>query len=439
MSEDRLERALHEMRTEDVDAGTIETARARVWEKVTNAGGAVCAEFRQEFRAYLGKELGASRRLLVEDHLSRCPSCRTRIAEMKGERTIIAMPRLRQGYGAAGSSSRWVRRGMLAAAAALLLAVVYVGRDTIDAMMGPGGPRATVVSAEGGLYRLTALSAEAGSAKAEGALEAGATIGEREAVRTGPGAHAVLQLADGSTVDINERTRTLRHRCVERPGHPPPTRRPHRQSRQTAPGKPARSDARFDRLGEGNDLRGVRRCGWLGGFGGRGISGGEPARQGTGPQPRRSGRVDPGAGELGGASRLLEPRFAVLLGAACVICEDRTRAREFSHGTADERLPSLASSHRGGRLRRGSKSRPHDQPGPCPRPGAVDTERDVRGLVEFRDGTRAETDCGPHPVGESAARGRNRVLCQRRRNQRARADGDGASAARQAGGARDRS
>jgi hypothetical protein len=206
MSEDRLERALHEMRTEDVDAGTIETARARVWEKVTNAGGAVCAEFRQEFRAYLGKELGASRRLLVDDHLSRCPSCRTRIAEMKGERTIIAMPRLRQGYGAAGSSSRWVRHGMLAAAAALLLAVVYVGRDTIDAMMGPGGPRATVVSAEGGLYRLTALSTDLSAEARSAKVEAGATIGERESVRTGPGAHAVLQLADGSTVDVNERT-----------------------------------------------------------------------------------------------------------------------------------------------------------------------------------------------------------------------------------------
>ncbi len=39
-----------------------------------------------------------------------------------------------------------------------------------------------------------------------GALEAGAAIGERESIRTGPGAHAVLQLADGSTVDVNERT-----------------------------------------------------------------------------------------------------------------------------------------------------------------------------------------------------------------------------------------
>ena len=115
MSEDRLERALQEMKEEDVDAGTLEAARARVWEKVTNAGSATCAEFRQDFRAYLGKELGGSRRILVEDHLSRCPGCRARIAEMKGERTIVAMP-LR-------SSSRWVQWGGLAAAAALLFAV----------------------------------------------------------------------------------------------------------------------------------------------------------------------------------------------------------------------------------------------------------------------------------------------------------------------------
>ena len=50
------------------------------------------------------------------------------------------------------------------------------------------------------------MSAEARSAKVEGSLEAGAAIGERESVRTGPGAHAVLRLADGSIVDVNERT-----------------------------------------------------------------------------------------------------------------------------------------------------------------------------------------------------------------------------------------
>src|SRR6185436_16411856 len=156
MSEDRLERALQDMKQEDVDVATLHAAKARVWEKMTNAS-ATCVEFRQDFRAYLANELGDNRRLLVEDHLGRCTSCRATIAEMKGERTVIAMPQR--------SSSRWMRWGGMAAAAALLLAVVYLGRGAIDGMMAPGGPRATVVSADGGLYGLTV-----------GSLQAGATI-----------------------------------------------------------------------------------------------------------------------------------------------------------------------------------------------------------------------------------------------------------------------
>jgi len=168
MSEDRVERALQEMKDEDVDGGTLEAARARVWEQVTNAGNATCAEFRQDLHAYLVNELGASRRILVEDHLSRCPGCRARIADMKGERRIVAMP-LR-------SSSRWMHRAALAAAAALILGSIYLGRDAIDVMMAPDGPRATVVSADGGLYRLPVGAVAAGAqgpaqaAQAEGFL-----------------------------------------------------------------------------------------------------------------------------------------------------------------------------------------------------------------------------------------------------------------------------
>jgi len=53
---------------------------------------ATCGEFRPDFAAYLAGGLGDTRRVLVEDHLGRCPACRTRRAEMKGERTVIAMP-----------------------------------------------------------------------------------------------------------------------------------------------------------------------------------------------------------------------------------------------------------------------------------------------------------------------------------------------------------
>jgi hypothetical protein len=187
MSEDRLERALDEMKQEAVDAGTLETARVRVLNTMMNASGAGCAEFRPDFRAYLSGTVTGGRRLLFEDHISRCAACRTALAEMKGDRRVVAMPQR--------SSSRWRSWGTLAAAAALVVSVLYLGRDTIDAWMAPGGPRATVVSASGGLYRLS-----------DGALDKGTAIGEKERIRTGPGAQAVLRLADGSTVDVNERT-----------------------------------------------------------------------------------------------------------------------------------------------------------------------------------------------------------------------------------------
>jgi hypothetical protein len=187
MSQDRLDRALKGMQEEAVDTATLDAVRARVWNKLPDTALAGCAEFRSDLRPYLNGAVTGSRRVLLDDHVSRCAACRTALAEMKGERRVIAMPQR--------AASHWRRWGSLAAAAAIFLSVVYLGLDTVDVWMAPGGPRATVVSASGGLYRLSG-----------GALEAGATIGEKERIRTGPGAHAALRLADGSTMDVNERT-----------------------------------------------------------------------------------------------------------------------------------------------------------------------------------------------------------------------------------------
>src|SRR5689334_19769848 len=187
MSEDRLESALEEMKKEAVDAATLGAARARVWDKVASAAAVGCAEFRPDLGAYLSGSLTGSRRVLLEDHISRCTACRVALSEMKGERRAAVIPQR--------SSSNWRRWGTFAAAAALLFSVLYLGRDAIDAWIAPAGPRATVVSASGGLYRLPG-----------GALEAGAVIGDRERIRTGQGAHALLRLSDGSTVDVNQRT-----------------------------------------------------------------------------------------------------------------------------------------------------------------------------------------------------------------------------------------
>ena len=99
----------------------------------------------------------------------------------------------------------------------------------------------------------------------------------------------------------------VRDRRLERPGDSPPARRRHRPGRQAAARSPARSDPRFDRLGERNRLRGFRRHGWIGRLGRGGVRRGEPARQRSSPQPRRAGRIQSGAGDVGRGSRCLEP------------------------------------------------------------------------------------------------------------------------------------
>jgi hypothetical protein len=188
MSEDRLENALEAMRQESVDEATLDAARARVLTQLASGLDSNCAEFRPDFPAYLSGALVESRRVLMDDHLSRCPACRSAMADLRGERRVIPMPQR-------AASSRWQRWGAVAAAAVVVVAVGYGARDTLDAMLAPGGPRATVVMAEGGLYRM-----------AGDALTAGATLGDGEVVRTGPGAHALLRLIDGSIVDVNQRT-----------------------------------------------------------------------------------------------------------------------------------------------------------------------------------------------------------------------------------------
>ena len=190
MSEDRLEHALEAMRNESVSPEELSGARTRVWDKLGRSAVSTCDEFQPGFRDYLEGGLTGSRRLLMDDHLSRCPRCRTLLAELRGERKFLPAAVRRTFW--------WPQWGTWAAVAALALVGLYLTRDRIDTMLAPGGPRATVATLSGALYRVPGE-----------ALQAGAAIADHETVRTGPGARAVLRLADGSLVDVNERTEVL--------------------------------------------------------------------------------------------------------------------------------------------------------------------------------------------------------------------------------------
>lgn len=189
MSEDRLDKALEAMKAEKVSEEELAQAHDRTWQRLGT--GILCVEFEREMRGYLDEKLEGGRRLLVEDHLGRCARCRASLARMKGEEKVVALP---------VRSARRLRWGTWAAAAALLIALVYFGRTHIESLLAPGGPRATVASVEGVLYRVP-----------KGILKPGAAIGEQETIRTGPGARAFLRLADGSMVEVNERTELSLH------------------------------------------------------------------------------------------------------------------------------------------------------------------------------------------------------------------------------------
>lgn len=189
MPNDRLEDALNAMRAEKAEPAEMQAAQARVWERLLHAESPLCTEFRGELTAYLAGELAASRRLLFEDHLSRCPGCRRLYNESRGEHKVVAMP---AALAPRNPRPAWMKFAIAAGVAAVML---YVGRGPLDRALAPSGPRATVESASGPLFHL-----------ASGPIAPGAKLGEGEFVRTGMGARAVLRLADGSRLEMNERT-----------------------------------------------------------------------------------------------------------------------------------------------------------------------------------------------------------------------------------------
>lgn len=191
VTEHQFDELLKDIREEDATAEEVEAARGRVRDRLTGSVSTLCPEFRPQLGAYLENRLIYSRRLLLEDHLGRCLPCRRALAEAKGRTKVTSVPAVvprQRGW------TRW------AVAAGVVLALLYLVRDQIDSALAPSGPRATVASVSGEVQALP-----------DGTLEPGTELFEAEAIRTGAGAHAILVLADGSRVEVNQRTKLSVH------------------------------------------------------------------------------------------------------------------------------------------------------------------------------------------------------------------------------------
>ncbi len=224
-----LDRAIAQVRGEAPEPAVVEAAAARVWQRLTSAAEAGaeappaaapsttsaatqetleraaqgslqsirgCADFRGLIPAYLAGELTPARALLLEDHTRECLACRRALKEARtGEPAVApaAPPRRR----AATRAERLRSPLGLALAATLALAVgagLFAG---IVELATGGAGMASVEALQGDLYRIEPTAVVP--------VAAGDPVAEGEELRTAKGSTAVLRLADGSSIEVNER------------------------------------------------------------------------------------------------------------------------------------------------------------------------------------------------------------------------------------------
>jgi len=150
-----------------------------------------CSEMRPLLDAYRAGTLPLTRSLLVEAHLRECTVCYRRLHSGSGAvnwsapRVMPARPKVRP------LAVAWAMAASLAVAAGGLF--VYQAYWQV-----PPGVRAEVQSIDGSASLIT----DGG----DRILTPGAQLHEGDILRTGGASHAIVRLADGSTVEMNERS-----------------------------------------------------------------------------------------------------------------------------------------------------------------------------------------------------------------------------------------
>lgn len=184
-SDSILDNVIAGIRDEQIDPLAADRAGARVLARLSSHSPLRgCADFQALIPEYRAGALPEARALLIKDHLHECVACR-KAASGETARITLSAPR------------RWALPVWRWAIAAMLAAAVGLGTWEVWNRLGSSGGRATVQAADGELYRVAASGLERVGPGVE--LPAGAEI------RTAGGA-AVVGLADGSLVELRERT-----------------------------------------------------------------------------------------------------------------------------------------------------------------------------------------------------------------------------------------
>ena len=207
-----IDRALTDMRNTPVSPEQVEQAATRVLATLNAEHNKVvflseahsseriqsCGDFQALIPAYLSASLTPSRKLLFEDHTRECLTCRKALQAARGVKPTIARPPRR-------TFQQFPVRWAIAAAALLVLTISQ--RNTIRDFVWPIDVHAVAQTVNGGLFLISGQDIRA--------ITAGERIERSQAIRTGNDSGAILQLADGSRIEMNARSELSLNRASD--------------------------------------------------------------------------------------------------------------------------------------------------------------------------------------------------------------------------------
>ncbi len=202
LTDNKLEQTLNSIQNERLDAALVEASAQRVWARLSESSQEApiieidqirtCTDFQSLIPSYLSGKLSAARTILFEDHTRECLLCRKALKETRsgkvvriGEFVQVNNPRV--------TFTKWLM------AAAAILALTFITWPIIQ-RFSPNGDSvyASVNIVEGAVYRV----ADDNSIM----LKAGTQLKEEEKIRTAKNAGAVVNLSDGSQIEMKERS-----------------------------------------------------------------------------------------------------------------------------------------------------------------------------------------------------------------------------------------
>ena len=202
-----LDRAASQIASARPDAGEARAAAARVWERLASDSvdaaaqaaevGEIrnCDDYQALLPAYLAGGLPEARKLLLEDHTRECVPCRRALKTARdGEAPARTWRRAETATPAPG----W-RSYKVWAMAAALIAGIGVAQFLVRELMPFGsGASAVVKTVDGDLFRIAGTS--------HLPIAVGAEVREGETLRTGREGSAIVELGDGSLIEVRQRS-----------------------------------------------------------------------------------------------------------------------------------------------------------------------------------------------------------------------------------------